>query len=946
MHKSKRILSSIMVTVFTSFSLMSITPLQSMAMVKKTKTAAVATNPTPVLKGVVNEYNLGDVVKFTLTSKGYKKTVSYRVIAVNTKTKKNIDVTKGYTKPMLAAKTTTYQLKALAAGSYTLTAYVKVAGVKVSQIKFQKQTFSVYNGTALRKANAKLASKTVNGDLYIGANNITVSNTRVKGTVYVNPGKNGTTNLNNIVAGKIKVMSGGVNSIHFNTVSADVLTVDSSSNVRVAATGTTQIGNTTIVSYAVLDSKGGTLGTVTIKKPANGGVPVVELRGIFPDPVIIDSNAKVNITAGTDLSSLDIRSAATVTAAVNSNVEAVKVDTKDPTAKVALNGEYNNVSVTKEAQVALGENTNIKGQLDIKASAKLTVPKSSSVAKVEINTLSKDAKVDIDGSTIGLIHVSSPANIALAANSKSNIMVDSDGVSIDAAAGATVNLDSKTYDVATTSSDSSQFTKVDLASLEQSVDDAIAANQALVVAQKESNKAALAQAKKDAQAAKDALKNEVAQVGGVQLGNTDQTPGGGVDQAALDKAAKDAADAAAAADKAAADKVAADKAAADKAAADKAAKDAADKAVKDAADKAAQDKAAKDAADAAAAKAAADKEAADAAARLAAAQQAAADRAAYLARLQAAEQNAEIDAETAVAAAEQAKLVTAQNLIDAKALLATAKTAVAKVGDTNKVTAFTNRLNIVSDSVTALYTSLEKGNQALNTTYNSVASLMVSGLFGVFPSSDLTVSPLSAPYGSSVTSTITIGSNITNYNDLYVGKMTKVTGDALKNLETQAALAYDFFSTVNMTSNLGVDLTLNQVISLKTKSLGDFLASATDTTADAKYDAMYAAITKLSASADKTKLINIAPLLASVNKLTIGTFTVKSIKFNSSEVFNPTNNRTIGISDLKTFLGVSDLTKAGSVSVKGLKGSSITMVLTGSTGYDYTYTFNIAVNTK
>ena len=156
--------------------------------------------------------------------------------------------------------------------------------------------------------------------IYLQGNNCTLNNVTVKGTIFVDPGQTGEAVLKNVKAGNIVIMSGGQNSIHLENTQAGTLLVTGDSKTRVEAVGTTVIGNTIVTSYAILDVRGGTLGTITVSSEP-GKVPEVELRGTYHDPVIIDSEAMIVLGDDTTVDSLQINADAAVSVPVGSSIK-------------------------------------------------------------------------------------------------------------------------------------------------------------------------------------------------------------------------------------------------------------------------------------------------------------------------------------------------------------------------------------------------------------------------------------------------------------------------------------------------------------------------------------------------------------------------------------------------------------------------------------------------
>ncbi len=222
--------------------------------------------------------------------------------------------------------------------------------------------------------------------IYIQGNNTILSNLVVKGTVFVDPGETGTAVLRKVKAGKIVVLSGAKDSIHLENSEASMLVVASDNQVRVVASGTTNIGTTVVTSYAILDADGGRLGEVQIAAQV-GQQPVVELRGTFTDSVVVQGEA-------------------TVKAAVNAVIPSLVVAPVDPGRSVTLEGTFSSVQVNKEANISLAANTRIN-EMVAKVSANINVPPSAAVAKLDAGNTS--TKVGGGGQINGTVTPVTPA---------------------------------------------------------------------------------------------------------------------------------------------------------------------------------------------------------------------------------------------------------------------------------------------------------------------------------------------------------------------------------------------------------------------------------------------------------------------------------------------------------------------------------------------------------
>lgn len=198
--------------------------------------------------------------------------------------------------------------------------------------------------------------------IYIQGDNATLDNVTVVGTVFVDPGQAGTATLKGVNADKIVVMSGAQDSIHIVNSVAGTLLVTSDTQTRVEATGTTTVGNTVVTSYAILDANGGSLGEVLIATEP-GKDAVVELRGTFTEPVVVQGQA-------------------TLKAADNAVIPSVIIATKDAEQKVTLDGSFKAVEVMTQAKVDLAANAKVES-METKANATIIVPPTATIDKFE-----------------------------------------------------------------------------------------------------------------------------------------------------------------------------------------------------------------------------------------------------------------------------------------------------------------------------------------------------------------------------------------------------------------------------------------------------------------------------------------------------------------------------------------------------------------------------------
>lgn len=198
-----------------------------------------------------------------------------------------------------------------AANKPIIKSYVETADITVIKASSKYGAVSANKPLIISKTlnitadNVSVENIKSSADIYLKGNNITLNGVVTTGTIFVDPGKDGSANLNNVAASTIKILSGGENSIHLFQANAGNLMISSDTNVRVEISGTTVIGKTTITSYAIIDSKGGSLGTITVTKTGDS-LPQVEFIGTFSEPIIVECSAVIRTAADSFLANLQI----------------------------------------------------------------------------------------------------------------------------------------------------------------------------------------------------------------------------------------------------------------------------------------------------------------------------------------------------------------------------------------------------------------------------------------------------------------------------------------------------------------------------------------------------------------------------------------------------------------------------------------------------------------
>lgn len=354
-------------------------------------TYAAAGKPKVSVTGLSTTYNLDQqpgVLKAIST--GTTKYVQYKIVLTKTSTNKTTVLTRGYTSKVSPSKAYTFKLPTLTYGQYKIRVYVRTYGSKASYESVYSKYIYMYNSINLTKKGQVYGGNTaiVRDNVYVNADNVTLNNIKVKNTLYLNPGKNGSATLNNVQAANIQVLSGGTSSIHFNNVKVSMrLTVATTGNlpVRIETKGTTQVALTNIRSSAILQVVAGTFGNVFVNKNASNGASVLELRGTFDKPVTVYAPV-------------------TLKAAAEAVVPSVVVAPIESTSKIVLDGNFEAVQVDKAAKLEVTSGT--IDNIVAKANLDITVDEGAAVTDVQSNgndvNVNGDGKVDtnVDGQPV------------------------------------------------------------------------------------------------------------------------------------------------------------------------------------------------------------------------------------------------------------------------------------------------------------------------------------------------------------------------------------------------------------------------------------------------------------------------------------------------------------------------------------------------------------------
>lgn len=257
------------------------------------------------------------------------------------------------------------------------------------------------NNVDIEGKNVTLKDADVTGNVYIYGDGAKLSNVKVAGTVYVNPGENGSASLENVTAANIKVLSGAANSIHLKDTKADKLSVQSenvSSSVRIVAEGSTDIKSAFVSTTTIIEGAGGSFGTVTVTTNADN-TKVIEFKGKFTKDIIVEGAAQIKVAAGTQVSGITLESSASLYVDPSSTVSKVTVDTLNSTDKVTLGGNISLVEVKTPSAIEVASGAkiaNISVSKEAGSGITIDVPKDAVLTAVTGDG-AKDAKLEGEG---------------------------------------------------------------------------------------------------------------------------------------------------------------------------------------------------------------------------------------------------------------------------------------------------------------------------------------------------------------------------------------------------------------------------------------------------------------------------------------------------------------------------------------------------------------------
>jgi hypothetical protein len=400
LSKFKKLVSSL---VITAAALSAVNYISANAAVKGTSVPKIKFSSQPK-----TEYKAGDIVNFNLYAPEYKGKVQYRVVLWNDETKSYRDLwTTGdrYYKNWQPYGKEIFNLHwgISEPGHYRITIYAKRAGIPNNKtalkgyncdsymegvafvVKPKETVLSTPNKTygsdtaanPLKFAeDVKITGELINyknanldKNLYISADQVSLSNINVKGTIFINPGKEGTADLSNVTAKNIEILSGSSEySTAFSNVRADTLAMNYQGGAIAEAGMGTIFKNTIINADSYLYTSGGSFGNVEVRKSTDERY--VALEGKFYDPITVKTNALVTSIENSQISKVIIK-------------PEYKEDEEEMMG-VAFEGIFDTVELVEEAAIALQDNSRISN-LNASSSGYVYIGKGSLIGKINKN---------------------------------------------------------------------------------------------------------------------------------------------------------------------------------------------------------------------------------------------------------------------------------------------------------------------------------------------------------------------------------------------------------------------------------------------------------------------------------------------------------------------------------------------------------------------------------
>lgn len=193
--------------------------------------------------------------------------------------------------------------------------------------------------------------KVIDGDLLINADKVNLKNLKINGVLYVNPGKNGSIDIENTTAKTVVIQSGSTHGISISKSNICNLIICADNDLTVNLKEESKVNNTYVRSSATLDNVRSSFGNVIIQKE-NKELKKVNLIGEFNDVVEVNSNVDLNLVGKFNLLNITCNS--------NTNVQ------RDSKVKKVIANNDCKIEIQNNALVdsveKLSSNVDIKGK--------------------------------------------------------------------------------------------------------------------------------------------------------------------------------------------------------------------------------------------------------------------------------------------------------------------------------------------------------------------------------------------------------------------------------------------------------------------------------------------------------------------------------------------------------------------------------------------------------
>lgn len=167
----------------------------------------------------------------------------------------------------------------------------------------KNQLDQVTSAEQISSDNIQLQNTHIQGSITITGNNAMLTHVQVDGTVFLDPGAQGSAHLDDVSAGAVVILSGAPNSIHLAQVKAQTLQIQSSSLVGVVAESGTSIDSTILQSGVDLENNASNLGRVILNPDSSS--QSISLKGTFPE-VNIHNPAQLKLNSDTLIKQLNV----------------------------------------------------------------------------------------------------------------------------------------------------------------------------------------------------------------------------------------------------------------------------------------------------------------------------------------------------------------------------------------------------------------------------------------------------------------------------------------------------------------------------------------------------------------------------------------------------------------------------------------------------------------